>query len=627
MKRDPKTVNIKKFIFLISILFVFCVPPNSAQAKGNLVRIEHFSPLSFSPHRGETTVLDYHILRNSSVAIRICDLSGRRIFEYRQGFIFAGKYSFVWDGTDSFERTVEPGFYKCEIAAVSSSGDTASDYADAIVHVIIPGESLVPRIKEKFRNWSVKVKGFVRYVTEAETGLSFDLNHREVQLDLKGRRGDDWRYGVRFFPFYSSGQLNWSEFVEASAGYYGSRFSVETGYRNFVEGYADPLFLFSAPALDRSRFSVLSKINAAEFLDFDCGLHYITDSGVLGLTARGDLRAGGFSAAGFTLNSLSPAHTNNVVALEFLVPIAEPFTAYAEIGASRTVPGADTPSTAADSSGLAFRAELRHEFRGQPGGFGTASVLVAGEYVEKDFACDLAALPNGSDNYGADIILGYTNNFGLPWLEDMRLEVRKAYFRNMANTLQRQRFRPTVSVDLGRQLRVQVQYDYLGVEDITSGHDIPVSRSRNFFSEARYAPEQGGWDIYCSYATALNTVSLYSEYTVTRAVCGYRFIGPFYAYLGYDKVANFTTPDPVTWRNYNLITAGFRWDISGKSKTLAGLQAGLVIDNLAAGAARMVYYGEFSHCVFRGLSLGLTYGTPSGADAVQRIYVQAKYEF
>jgi len=627
LKRDPKTVNIKKFIFLISILFVFCVPPNSAQAKGNLVRTEHFSPLSFCPHRGETTALDYHILRNSAVAIKISSLSGRRVFEYRQGFIFAGKYSFVWDGTDSFERTVEPGFYKCEIAAVSSSGDTASDYADAIVRVIIPGESLAPRIREKFKNWSVKVRGFVRYVTEAETGLSFDLNHREVQLDLKGRRGDDWRYGVRFFPFYSSGQPDWSEFVEASAGYYGSRFSVEAGYRNLVDGYADPLLLFASPALDRSRLSVLSKINAAEFLDLDCGLHYITGSNELGLNARGNFTVKDLRAACFTLNSFTESRANNVLAAECAVPLAGPTVISAEAGVSRTEARPDSSSAAVDSFGLAFRAELRHDFKAASGNFGTASVLVAGEYVEKDFACDLAALPNGSDNYGADIILGYTNNPGLPWLEDARIEVRKAYFRNMANNLQRQRFRPTVSVDLGRQLRVQVQYDYLGVEDITSGHDIPVSRSRNFFSEARYAPEQGGWDIYCSYATTLNTVSLYSEYTVTRAVCGYRFTVPFYAYLGYDKVANFTTPDPVTWRNYSLITAGFRWDISGKSKTRAGLQAGLVIDNLAAGAARMVYYGEFSHCVFRGLSLGLTYGTPSGADAIQRIYVQAKYEF
>jgi len=39
------------------------------------------------------------------------------------------------------------------------------------------------------------------------------------------------------------------------------------------------------------------------------------------------------------------------------------------------------------------------------------------------------------------------------------------------------------------------------------------------------------------------------------------------------------------------------------------------------------YLPGSTYYLFKKLSLGLTYGTPSGADAVQRVYVQAKYEF
>lgn len=234
-------------------------------------------------------------------------------------------------------------------------------------------------------------------------------------------------------------------------------------------------------------------------------------------------------------------------------------------------------------------------------------------------------MPNGNDNYGVEVKGEYVKNFGIGWLKNLKLEVKKAYFRSMDNVLQKQKFRPTVSIELLKGLDCCLHYDYTGIEDISTGIDKPLSCTRTAFGEIHFYYPEKKWDALLNYTTAQNISISFGDYTSTRIVCGYHFTSLFFPYIGCEKIVD------IVQNNYNIDcyfwTLRFNWTILPKYKTKTGLQIGYVTDNMLMSNSRLIYYGEFQQYFFDNLSISLTYGRLTSIELLPRFSAQVKYEF
>jgi hypothetical protein len=595
------------------------------QAKGTLVKIEHFTPDDFCPKNGETSCLTYYVLDNSILTVRIFNFAGKRVLEKRIGFLYKGKHAFVWDGRNSKERIVPAGFYKCELQA-SGYGQKVSDNDYAITLVsdtpAIPVKLKLPA-KFDWKKLPVEISGFVRSITEADSKGIFNWDKKEIQFDLKGRHSDNWKYDLRFFPFQDPGQpFNWSDFLELRMGYYEENWEIEAGYHNYIEGYGDPLNLFEDYKMATDRISVFAGSGFTGNLNLHGGFHRIPSRDEYAVEGHSTYKiAEGMALNGCTVNKIAPEYSDNVLSVWGDFTKIKGIAITTEIAASITC----TNSIPVRSSGTAARMDIKYSFPDVPADYGSFLLSCGIESVGKYFVCDYADLPNGIDDYGAEVIGEYNKNFGLLWLGDLKLEIKKAYFRNTDNTLQTQKFRPTASVKLADGLDCYLHYDYTGVEDISTGKDNPVSRLRTALGEIHYYRPGGKLDTYFSYTTSKNAAATFSDYTSTRTVFGYHFTPQFHSYIGCEKIVNIALDkweaDCYFW------TLGCDWTIIPKYKTKFGIQTGFVRDNMSPPNDRWTYYGEFSQYFFDRFSILIAYGSLTSIDPSPNFSAQFKFEF
>jgi len=620
-----------RFLFYTILTFICVFGAAQVQAKGTLIKIEHFTPVDFCPKNGETSSLTYYALKNSNLTVRIFNFTGKRVLEKRIGFSYEGKHTFVWDGKNSKEKIVPAGFYKCELtASVYGQSTLDKDYAVILVSDT-PAIPIKPKTPEKF-DWEklpIRISGFIRSITEADSRGIFNFEKKEIQVDLKGRRGDNWRYDFRFFPYHDPGQpFNWSDFLELRMGYYEKNWEIEAGYHNYIEGYSDPLNLFTDYKMATDRISIFAGRNFNDRSNMNGGFHRIPSRDEYAVEGHASYNiADGIAINGCTINKIAPGYSNNVLSVwgDFTKIKGTSITTEVAANMASTQPG--TSSVPAQSSGTAVRVDIKYGFPDIPIDYGSFLLSCGIESLGKYFLCDYADLPNGNDNYGLELIGEYNKNFGFLWLRDFKIEVKKAYYRTIDNALQTQKFRPTVSIELVRGLDCYLHYDYVGTEDISTGRDNPVSRVRSAFGEIHYYRPEEKLDTYFGYATSRTTAVTFSdyEYTSTRAVFGYHFTPQFHPYVGCEKIAKIVLDKWET--DCYLWTMGCNWIILPKYKTKMGMQAGYVQDNMSPPNDRWTYYGEFQQYFFDRLSILAVYGSLTSIDPLPRFSAQVKLEF
>ena len=113
MSYESKTMpKILKSILTAGLLVLLCVSViMRAEAKGLLVKIEHFTPAGFSPGRGESVGIDCYVLKSSVITVRIFSFAGMKVFDQKKGFFDEGKHGFSWDGKEASGAAAQAGFY------------------------------------------------------------------------------------------------------------------------------------------------------------------------------------------------------------------------------------------------------------------------------------------------------------------------------------------------------------------------------------------------------------------------------------------------------------------------------------------------------------------------------------
>jgi hypothetical protein len=622
-----KAIRFITFIIFILLTLLYLLIPAQAHAKGVLIKVEDFTPSGFNPQRDETSSLAFLVLKNSNITLRIFNFKGVRILEKKLGFFYDGRYKFVWDGLDLNDKIVQPGFYKFELIASElgyQPGD--NDYAVVLIKPGVKNEKTasLSSILSKLERLPVEISGYIRSITEVDTGGTFNFDKKDIQFNLKGKNGENWKYDLRFFPYQNPSQpFNWSDFLEARAGYYTDKWNIETGYHNYMEGYDDPLNLFEDYKLGSDRISVISKMNFGREFNLNGAFHRIMSLNEYAFQAKSAYATSdGTVINGCTLNKFSNNYTNNVLGIWFNYPMLGAAYTILEVAGSLLTPSSGTTQ---QLSGYGVKAELKYDFLKVPEDYGRFGLLVGLELIEKNFTCDFADLPNGNDNYGIEVIIEYNKNFGLWWLNNLKFEVKKAYFRNIGNTQVKQKFRPTAIIELADGLNFSGHYDYNGTENITSAGEEPVKRLRYAYGELRYFKDQKKWDIYFSYTTSKTAADSFTDYTSTKASLGYHFDNSFFPYLGCEKIMNIVYDNFIT--NCYFWTSGFNWTIIPKYKTKIGLQAGYVSDNMPSMNGRWTYYGEISQYFLDRLNILVGYGSLTSIDPVPRFSAQFKFEF
>jgi len=617
-----------KLILLTLFTFLYLLPAIRLEAKGTLVKIEYFTPVSFCPKNEETCSLTYFVLKNSNITIRIFNFLGKRVLEKRAGFFYEGKYEFVWDGRDSGHRIVPAGFYRCEILGAEYGYNiTDRDYAIVLVtdtsNLFVP-PNLSDRLVRIVQDLPLRISGFARQITEMETMGRLNWDKKEIQLDIRSRYGA-WICDLRFFPYYDPAQpFNWGDFFEFLTGYHAESWSIEAGYHNYIEGYSDPLNLLADYRMGAQRISLFAKSELTRHLNMRGGFHHIINNNEYALESKGTyIIADGIRINGCTVNSLSQTYSNNVLGFWIEFSELKGTELSVEVAGSLTSTRPDTGFWSVQVPGVAGRAEIKYSFPQLNRDYGNLGVSCGIEAVQKDFISSYADLPNGNDNIGGEIGAEYQRYFGLAWLKNLKAEVKKGYFRNTDNTLVRQKFIPTLSFDSIEGLDCYVHYNYFGTEDISGGFPVPLSRVRSALAGLHYFRPDKKWDTSFAYATSSTVSDSRTEYTSTRLVCGYHF-SFFFPYLGCEKIVKISRNnrdiDCYFW------TPGFDWIILPGYKTRLSLQAGYVVDNLSPNN-RITYYAGFQHYFFNRFSINFSYGSLTSIDSVPRFSTQFKIEF
>lgn len=603
---------------MLIILCAVVVLPMRLHAKGVLVNAGVLSAPSFRPQAGEEMTLRFCVLREAELVLRVFDLKDRRVYEENLGRFFPGEYFFEWKGRDIAARIVPGGFYRCEVYARTPDKKTSdADY------VVVEARNKKNGAADAGSGITqAGLSGFVRARTGFNTA-GLERSRGEIYLRVNGG-GRNWAYDMEFLPSYSPGErFAWNDlFYKTFINYRVGGGNVYAGYRNYLPGYNDPLNLFADYMMGGDRISLGGDLNIAGALNLSCGAHQSTDRGEIGFETRGtyDLYKN-LRVASCILNNVSSSRLNNVVGIDVNAVIgsadisaqaATALTSLQPVGAMQT-----------QLNGNAFKIGINTRLFDSPAA-GSFRVWVDPEWIDKDFICDFADQANGSDVFGGEIGGEYCIDPGLPFLRNLRVGIRKAYFLNTSCTQTIQKFKPSLSAQLFEGLDVFLHYNYLGGEDITGAVPVQVSRRRNVFTRLYYRMPGGKWDLSAGYTTSCQ---LPQEYTSTQVVYRYLPVHGLGASAGYEKIAS-SSQDGSDRQNCYGWSAGASWLILPQYETELSLQAKLVNhENAAPGSSKMVYYAGMRHYFIEGLSGAAAYGSMSSTSPDDSAYAELKYEF
>lgn len=639
----------RKIIVISIFLCVFLLPAAILDARDILVRVNSLSGEQFDPYSGGKSTLSFSILGDADVTIRLFDLKNFMVLEKKLSMLKDGQYKFNWDGKDGKGKTVAQGFYKYELSA-KTADNLKSDNDYTIVEVRkgrgiisqerVVGDELPPAVSSiseaaQAQAFTMEIKGRIRSTTAANTA-GVNWNREEIYLNLKGDYGQKWIYDFTFFPSYSMNQpFQWNNFVyNALFGYRDSWGSIEGGYRNYLEGYYDPLNLLADYQMGSDRVSAMTKLNIIDNLTIGAGVHRLIDLNQTGVDVRATYDLFNIlNLGGSVVTNIYPLYRNTVLATDIkfdfnsFTPINGTFLAF-EIAKNVGATKLDDTHPEIPFGGTAMRFEAQHGMFYIPQKFGDLAIKFAAQNITSQFVADFGDIPNGVDSVGTEIGGDYSLNLGLPALKSLRTETKGSFFTNIAKTTATKEFRQNVSTRFTDGLSFMTQYEYLGRDNISIIDTTTLQRQHNVYGELRYyKPETKPEVLLRSMFSSDTTVtsSSLTEYVSTYFMFKYHFAPVFSPYIAYERTVRSYGANNASNQNYHYIMPGFELTIFPKTRTELGIQAGYVINNMAANA--FTYYAKLGHYFTENLNALLTVGSQTSIDPSFRIYGEIKYEF
>jgi len=638
--------RIQVLVMVAMACFILAKP---AQPAGVLVRVESLSGGSFNPGAGERNTLNFAITMDTTtnVTIRVFNMAGAMLIEKKIDGLKEGQYKFTWDGRDAKGKLVEPGFYKYELVALTANRQR-TDNDNTIVEVRKgkaekPGvvrDELPPALYEiagvpSGYSLAMDIRGHVRSSTGANTG-GINWNREELFLNLKGGYGPRWIYDFSFFPSYTKDQaFPWNNLVySALIGYRCPWGAFDIGYRNYMEGYNDPLRLLSDYMMGSDRISLTAKLNLLERLYIGTGIHRLCDLNQSGFDIRATYEIfNGIRAGFFLVSNYYSLYTNSVVGGDARVDLGG-FTPASgtifTIQFARNMGSTQLNTTTASTpfGGIAVRFEADHRMFYLPRRAGDLTIKFAAQNVGRQFVADYGDIPNGIDSTGTELGFDYFINPGLAVLRSFRNELRAIFLSNGNATTGTNKFREYVSAGFTEDLSFIAQYEQSAMDNRILTNTAPICRNYTTYGELRYFKPGGKLDMALRVSYTADTfvaLTSSSEYASTRFLAKFQATQNIRPYIAYERVYRFYGAGLASNQNYHHIMPGIEWTIIPATRTEIVLQGGYVINNLLANSA--TYYFKLGHYFLEKLSTVLTIGSQTSIDPAFRAYLEIKWEF
>ena len=569
-------------ILLLTLMIFACfVSARQVESAGILVKVESLSSGQFDPYSGGKSVLTFDMLKDTEViaTVRIFDMKNIMLLEKKLGTLKEGQYKFTWDGKDGKGKVAEEGFYKYELLAITSD-KKISDNDNTLVEVrkgkagkVDIGDELPPVLypagTAAGADLTVDVKGHVRSTTGANTG-GVNWNREEIYLNLKGDKGIGWVYDITLFPSYTMNQIfQWNNFIyNALIGYRLSWAGIEFGYRNYLEGYYDPLNLLADYMMGSDRLSLRTKLNLLDKLSLLAGVHRAIDLNQTGIEGRATYEIfPGISAGGSLVANLYPLYRNTVIAgdarVDFggLIPLLSGtivnFEAATNLGATKL----DDTHPEIPFGGTAVRLEAEHKMFYIPSRYGELIAKFAFQNVGSQFVADYGDVPNGIDSVGTEMGGTYSKDFGLATLRSLRTETKGTFLINSTQTIKTTRFRQNVSVGFIEGLSFVAQYEYSGRDNSTIFNTAPISKTNIAYGELRYYKSGGKIEmaLRANYSSdTLVTSASATEYFSAYCLLKYYLTSSLAPYLAYERARRFYGIANIANQEYDHIMPGFQ---------------------------------------------------------------------
>jgi hypothetical protein len=325
-------------VFVVLCGFLLC-PASQARAQGD-IRIPLNDAGLFDPGRGPLTV-GYELLKDAEdVAVRIRDLRGQVVHQYRFVDLLAGDHTFGWDGRDQNGERLPDGNYELVFEVRFKDGSRGRNLVTVRIVTMpqAPGAPAPEPLPPEKHDYQVSgaVSSFWRHDGE---------NHEDtgqVRARTRFSYADDDRRAdgvLSVIDTYPGGDTNY----DASQAFAEQRWGngkIKGVFREGLGGFDDPIKLFSDFKSERQKFG----------FRVDQGLGALQATG-LAYRTEGDVDTEGSGAAarlrygeegrwqwgvGFThreaqlLEGSADRYRNQAMAADLRVPIREPLALHME---------------------------------------------------------------------------------------------------------------------------------------------------------------------------------------------------------------------------------------------------------------------------------------------------------
>jgi len=622
---------------------------NTAESAGVLVRVDSLSSGGFNPSAGEKSVLTFAVIEDTTVnvVVRVFTMSGIMAAEKKIDGLRAGKYKFTWDGKDTKGKIAEPGFYKYELAA-STANKLKTDADNTLVEVRkakagkeeAAAEELPPALYEMAGeqagySFTAEPRGHFRTSTGADTG-GVTWNREEIFFGIKGGYGPMWVYDMAFFPSYTKDQAFARDNLVYNMliGYRTPWAAFDLGYRNYLEGYYDPLRLLSDYMMGSQRLSFQARLNLLENLYIDAGIHRMMELNQGGFDVRATYDIwNGIKAGGCVITNLYPLYRNTVIGGDARIDLggftpAEGTVFSIQVARSNGATKLDDTHPESTFGGTAIRFEADHRLFYMSPSAGELTIKFAAQKIDGAFVADYGDIPNGIDTVGTEFGFDYFLNPNFPILRSFRNELKGVFLGNTGNTIITNKLREYISLGITESLGFIAQYEQSTMDNKSVINTAPICRNYNTFVELRYYKPGDKFEtsLRATYtADTYTALPSQSENAATRFLAKYYITPNVRPYITYERISRYYGPGLTSNQDYHHIMPGFEWTIRPATRTEMAIQGGYVINNLNFNVG--TYYLKLSHYFLERLSAMLTIGSQTSIDQAFRAYLEVKWEF
>jgi len=674
----------KLIMFVILSLLIY----QSIFSKGLYVDITGVSNTVLTKGSNQAVLIQYDLNTNAFIEFKIYNANKQLVFSKSVGRKDQGEHRLRWEGKKADGKYMPSGFYSIQIN-VNNDSKEVLDSDEVMVEIRdiqlkTQSKDIPPAVYALDSYAFEKVfkfdyDGYFRGATQIEDGDE-PWSRGELYFHGLGSYGENISYDIQLFPSATSGdQFDYSDIFNASTiTFRGELGKVDVGYRNYIEGYYDPMNLFSYSQLGTECLSFQYSLNRVKNLEIRMGYYHLYDLPKSLLDFRAEYRVfNGFYLGFLMMRDFRTENRNRIISfdsrmefdqmladskgkkyLSFLDPLitfVQPTSIHLQYASNSNKLTKAMEDQDTDTDTKSYRMDLYHRFDYLPISYGRLKFRYSYEKIGRDFVAEFADLANDTDSKGHEFLLDYYKGLNLLGIKSFRLNTEYGTYSNNEEeevTLfdytgppklrENFKFRQLVSFNFNNGISFLGQFEDLQDKEIAPP---PGSKSEviSNFVQANYATLRKGFRVSLRYSQNRNYPSDF-QFASTRLYINMEKFKMFRPYLIFDRkenIYNFESTTDGTSTDSTLnedllmsdvkasqVFSGFRFSIFQKFQTQVHVQAGYSFyDDDSEENDPWIYYVKFQQRIAQKFNFLVSYGSLYGTLQREQFYLELKYIF